>query len=113
MRAGDAADELFLLLAGEVSIRLPGGVRLATLTPGMAFGELAVLDRAPRPVEAIADGAVEVAVLDVGDFEALRDDDPRLQAALLRNMLAGAYRHIGRATAEIASLSGSHRIGST
>ena len=113
MHAGDPADELFLLLAGEVSIRLPGGVRLATLTPGMAFGELAVLDRAPRPVEAIADGAVEVAVLDVGDFEALRDDDPRLQAALLRNMLAGAYRHIGRATAEIASLSGSHRIGST
>jgi glutaminase len=113
MRAGDPADELFLLLAGEVSIRLPGGVRLATLTPGMTFGELAVLDRAPRPVEAIADGAAEVAVLGAGDFEALYDDDPRLQAALLTNLLAGAYRHIGRATADILSLSGSHRVGGT
>jgi glutaminase len=28
-------------------------------------------------------------------------------------VLAAAYRHIGRATAEIASLSGAHRIGST
>jgi glutaminase len=96
-----------------VSIRLPGGVRLATLTPGMTFGELAVLDRAPRPVEAIADGAAEVAVLGAGDFEALYDDDPRLQAALLTNLLAGAYRHIGRATADILSLSGSHRVGGT
>ena len=52
-------------------------------------------------------------MLDSDDFHALRDDDPRLQAALLTNMLAGAYRHIGRATEEIASLSGAHRIGST
>ena len=113
MRAGDPADELFLLLAGEVSIRLAHGVRLATLTPGMAFGELAVLDRAARPVTAIADARVELAVLDSEDFHALRDDDPRLQAALLTNLLAGAYRHIGRAAEEIASLSGSHRMGST
>ena len=113
MRAGDPADELFLLLAGEVSIRLAAGMRLATLTPGMAFGELAVLDRAARAVEAIAEGPVELAVLGAEDFPSLRDDDPRLQAALLTNLLAGAYRHIGRATAEIASLGGSHRMGGT
>ncbi len=113
MRAGDPADELFLLLAGEVSIRLAAGMRLATLTPGMAFGELAVLDRAARAVEAIAEGPVELAVLGAEDFSSLRDDDPRLQAALLTNLLAGAYRHIGRATAEIASLGGSHRMGGT
>ncbi len=113
MRVGDPADELFFLLAGEVSVRLAAGVRLATLTPGMAFGELAVLDRGARAVEALAESAVELAVLDAEDFEALRDEDPGLQAALLTNMLAGAIRHIGRATAEIASLSGSHRMGST
>jgi glutaminase len=88
-------------------------MRLATLTPGMAFGELAVLDGAARPVDAIADGPVELAVLDAADFRSLRDDDPRLQAALLTNLLAGAYRHLGRATAEIASLGGAHRMGST
>ena len=113
MRVGDPADELFLLLAGEVSMRLAGGMRLATLTPGMAFGELAVLDRAARAVEAVAEVAVELAVLGAEHFRSLRDDDPRLQAALLTNLLAGAYRHIGRATAEIASLGGSHRMGST
>ena len=113
MRAGDPADELFLLLAGEVSIRLAGGVRLATLTPGMAFGELAMLDRGVRPVDAVAEHAVELAVLDTEDFHALRDEDPALQAALLTSMLAGAVQHIGRATAEIVSLSGSHRMGST
>ena len=92
-------------------VELDGHALCAGLDPEAV--ELAVLDRAPRPVGALADGAAEVAVLGAGDFEALYDDNPRLQAALLTNLLAGAYRHIGRATAEIASLSGSHRVGGT
>jgi len=104
MGAGDRADEIFLVVAGEVSINLPLGDgvrrRIATLTPGMSFGELAVLGHDVRTVEAIADGDVELALLRADAFHALHDEDPGLQAALLANMLAGAYELVARATAE-------------
>ncbi len=50
--AGDPADAIFLLVEGEVTIELEleaGRRRLATLTPGFAFGEVALagLPRAP------------------------------------------------------------------
>src|SRR5690242_7324690 len=42
--AGDAATSLFFLRSGAVHVTLPGGIRLATLTAGMAFGEMALLE---------------------------------------------------------------------
>src|SRR6266478_1364364 len=42
--AGDAAISLFFLSSGVVHVTLPDGVRLATLSAGMAFGEMALLE---------------------------------------------------------------------
>src|SRR5437868_13697623 len=42
--AGDAATSLFFLRSGVVHVTLPDGIRLATLTAGMAFGEMALLE---------------------------------------------------------------------
>src|SRR5262249_16156811 len=39
IRAGEAATSLFFLRSGVVHVTLPDGIRLATLTAGMAFGE--------------------------------------------------------------------------
>jgi SulP family sulfate permease len=58
-RRGDPGDTLFLLLSGQVEIRVPmqqGGrnKRLISLRPGTIFGEMAVLRGAPRSADAIA-----------------------------------------------------------
>src|SRR5207249_4811299 len=45
LTTGDPADALFFLRSGAVHITLPDGVRLATLTAGMAFGEMALLEQ--------------------------------------------------------------------
>ena len=42
--AGKPANSLFFLRSGVVHIKLPDGVRLATLTAGMAFGEMAMME---------------------------------------------------------------------
>ena len=59
IRAGDPARELFLLSRGLVSVFLPlengARKRLATFSPGMAFGEMAIIDRAPRSATITAD----------------------------------------------------------
>ena len=46
--AGDPATSLFFLRSGVVHVTLPDGIRLATLTAGMPFGEMALLE--PQPL---------------------------------------------------------------
>jgi glutaminase len=106
---GDPADAAFLLLEGEVTLDLEvGGTRrrLSTLTPGFSFGEFAFVDSAARPVSVRAETAGECLVLSLDAFERIGNRTPALQAALLRNLLAGYYEIIGRTTREVGSLLG-------
>src|SRR6187401_311994 len=52
--AGDPANSLFFLRSGVVHVTLPDGIRLATLTAGMAFGEMALLET-HRSADVVAD----------------------------------------------------------
>jgi glutaminase len=106
---GDPADAAFLLLEGEVTLELEIGSarrRLSTLTPGFSFGEFAFADASARPVSVRAETAGECLVLSLDAFERIGQQTPALQAALLRNLLAGYYEIIGRTTREVGSLLG-------
>ena len=106
---GDPADAAFLLLEGEVTLELEiDGTRrrLSTLTPGFSFGEFAFVDASARPVSVRAETAGECLVLSLDAFERMGEQSPALQAALLRNLLAGYYEIIGRTTREVGSLLG-------
>lgn len=105
--AGDPATDLYLLLAGEVTveIELDGHRRrLATLTPGLAFGEVALADVPSRPVSVRGERAGECLVLSLDAFDSLGQSDPALQAALMRNILASFYETIGRTAREAGVL---------
>jgi glutaminase len=105
--AGSPADAAFLLLAGEITVEVEvEGTprRLATLTPGYSFGEFALADASVRPVSVGAETDGEALVLSVAEFERIGERDPALQAALLRNLLAGYYEIIGRMSREVRSL---------
>jgi glutaminase len=106
---GDPADAGYLLLEGEVTleIELEGSRRrLSTLTPGFSFGEFAFADATARPVNVRTETPGECLVLTLDSFEHLGKTEPALQAALLRNLLAGYYEIIGRTTREVGSLLG-------
>ena len=55
-------------------------------------------------VDVRADRPSEVLVLGAHDFEALGRTSPELQAALLRNLLRGAYEIVDRGNREVASV---------
>jgi len=108
VRRGDSAEELFLLTSGEVSVivDLPGGAqrRLATLSAGKTFGELAVVQRAPRTADVRADTAVECWVLPTVALERLARTDPGITITILENLLRNAAQTLARANQEVVTL---------
>ena len=108
VRRGDPAHAVFLLARGEasVAIDLPGGRRrrLATLSAGRTFGELAVVQQGPRTADVQADTPVECWVLDTAAFERLGRTHPAVKIAVLENLLRGAAQLLARANQEVATL---------
>ncbi len=71
---GDAADKMYLVKRGKVSVfRVRDGKRttLATLNQGEHFGEMALFDKKPRSATVAAIGDVELEVVDKSEFEQL------------------------------------------
>jgi CRP/FNR family cyclic AMP-dependent transcriptional regulator len=67
-REGDAASEFFVIQSGKVDIRL-GNRSLGTLSDHDIFGEMALIDAAPRSATAIA--ATDVKLVPVGEKQFL------------------------------------------
>jgi CRP-like cAMP-binding protein len=100
---------LFFLTKGEVSVvtDLPGGGthRLTTCTPGMLFGEMAILERRPRSADVRADGPVECYVMSAESFERLTATHPDLKVKMLENFAHQLALWVRKLTDEIRALS--------
>ncbi|HET7729979.1 MAG TPA: SulP family inorganic anion transporter [Usitatibacter sp.] len=89
---GQHGDRLYLIARGSVSIkvRIAGEVRarrLATFTPGVIFGEMALLEGKDRSADAFAKGdRVVLHSLSAAKFERLVQEDPLLGSRILRNL---------------------------
>lgn len=90
INAGDEARELFFMARGGVSVFVPmepgKRKRLATFTRGKVFGEMAVIDRAPRSAMIVADSEVVCDVMTIEDFERLGTTHPGIKIKLLENL---------------------------
>jgi glutaminase len=110
IRKGDPAQEMFLLVRGHLSVTtdVPGGERrrLATLSAGMVFGELAILSREPRTADVRADTAVDCYVLPADELVRLGETDPALKSILLENLLRIVSRLARRMSDELVVLAG-------
>ncbi len=110
VRRGEPAEAIFLLLSGEVSVivDLPGGgqKRLSTLSAGMSFGEMALLDGGVRTASARADGPVECAALTAEAFARIERDRPALAIRMLRHLLRRVSATTAQLTAEVTALEG-------
>ena len=106
VQRGAPAGELFFLVRGGASVTVPlaggGQKRLATFSPGMAFGEMAMLDRAPRSAVVTADTDVECDLLTLEDFERWGENHPRIQIVLLRNLALSLSGKLRKANREIS-----------
>ena len=107
---GDRAEAVYLITSGQVMVALPSVLgapkRLSTLTAGMCFGELALVDGGTRSADVIADTEVECRVLSSAAFERLGGSHPQIEIVMLKNMLRGAHAIVSRLSEEVAALAG-------
>ncbi len=99
---GDPGDSLHLVRSGRVKIgrHSPEGDEaiVASIGPGDAFGELVLLDGAPRSATATALEPTETLTLSRPDFAALVDGD----ASFRWGLLGGIAQHHRRLTDQVA-----------
>jgi len=82
---GDTTASLFFLTRGTVKVQLRGGARLATLTAGMVFGEMALLD-VRRSADVVAESAVSCVEIPIEAFNRFREAHPRIGERVMRNL---------------------------
>lgn len=101
---GDPGDALHIVSSGAVKIVLPSlegeEAIIATLRSGDFFGELALLDGAPRSATAVAVEASETWTLSRELLLRMLDRDPALRDSLL----AGVARELRRITGHVQEL---------
>jgi glutaminase len=83
--AEEPASSLYFLRSGVVHVKLPSGIRLATLSPGMVFGEMSLLE-AKRSADVLADKSVTVLEVPLADFQRFREAHPRIGERVMRNL---------------------------
>jgi CRP/FNR family cyclic AMP-dependent transcriptional regulator len=82
-REGDAGDYMYIVKSGEVDIRIRD--RLAeTIVQGGVFGEMALLDEAPRSATALARTDCEVVPLDEKRFLFMVQQTPFFALELMK-----------------------------
>jgi CRP-like cAMP-binding protein len=87
---GTLGHEFYLILEGSATVRRSGR-KIATLTPGHYFGELALLDGGPRSATVVTDTLTRLVVIGQREFLGVLDQVPVVAHKLLVTM-AGRLR---------------------
>ena len=101
---GAPSTSIYFLQSGMVSVKFPAGVRLATLVPGMAFGEMALVDGI-RSADIWADTAVQCIELPLDRFSEFCRGHPGVGSSIMRNLALLLAHRLGRANTRISLLS--------
>ncbi|HMF82270.1 MAG TPA: cyclic nucleotide-binding domain-containing protein [Acidimicrobiia bacterium] len=82
---GSAGSEFFIIVEGKARVTRRGK-KVAGLGAGQFFGDLALLDRAPRNATVVAETPMELLVLGQREFSALIDEVPGFSHKLLAGL---------------------------
>lgn len=85
VKEGQIGHEFYLILDGSATVRRAGR-KIASLSAGDYFGEMALLDRGPRSATVVANGHCELLVIGQREFMSVLDQVPVVAHKLLVNM---------------------------
>ena len=101
---GDSSDAIFVVVNGRVKIVTTSSdgkeFILTVLGAGQVFGEMGLLETAPRSASVITITEVELLVIKVADFDHLLNSSPGIS----RKLMAILSRRLRRANSKMESL---------
>jgi CRP/FNR family cyclic AMP-dependent transcriptional regulator len=104
MSGGDATDSLYIVLSGRLKVLMSDSdgkeVILAILGPGEFFGEMGLIDDAPRSASVVAIEACELLSIAKRDFKKCLAENFEMAMAVMR----GLVRRLREADRKIGSL---------
>lgn len=86
VKQGDPGDALFVVVRGTLRVKKDDRT-LTEITRGAVFGEMALLDGAPRAATVEAVSAASLLRVPRAEFEALLDESPEIARAVIRLLL--------------------------
>ena len=99
-REGDPGEELFVVLSGLVSITVKpkegAEITLGTAAAGAFFGDMSIIEEAPRSATCRAEESCEFLALHADNFHRLIRNRPRAAVGLLRRMAAITAARLGQ-----------------
>jgi len=102
--AGDPADAVFVVASGRIKVVITSSdgkeFILTVLGAGQVFGEMALLESAPRSASVVTLSGVELLVISRSDFQRLLDSNPRIA----QRLMAILSRRLRRANTKMESL---------
>jgi glutaminase len=111
VREGDPARLFFVVARGTATVRLSirteegvRQIRVASLGPGLSFGEMALLDGGTRSANVVADERVVCYGFSVEHLRELGREHPKLFTIILANMMRDFSERLRRANDEIRAL---------
>lgn len=90
VKQGDLGDTMYLILEGELRVRMMAGDKetiLATLGPGDFFGDISLFDHGPRSADVVANVDSTVLKISASGFEKLAKQAPELAAPFLQSTI--------------------------
>ena len=104
MAAGDPTDSLYIVLSGRLKVMMSDAdgkeVILTILGPGEFFGEMGLIDDAPRSASVVAIEACELLAINRRDFKKCLAENFEMSMAVMR----GLVRRLREADRKIGSL---------
>jgi len=114
-RRGDPGDAMYVSLQGQIGIWLPAGAgeggtgrarRMVSYAPGVAFGEMGLLQGRPRSADAIAEQDALVLELPLAGYERIVAENPTLLSKMLLNLGLLLSSRVRALTDELEALHG-------
>lgn len=107
VREGEVGDYMFFLLTGHADVFIRHGdasdMRVATIGPGTAVGDMSMIDHRPRAASCVAAEPVDLVVLSGQAFKDIMLTLPRLGNKLLMVLLHSVSERLHQLQSQVAT----------